>query len=60
MVGRMEGKIDTVLTAQEKHGSRLAALERDRNRFAGILVGISGVLTWLGRDHAASIVALFH
>ena len=60
MVGRMEGKIDTVLTVQEKQGSRLSSLEKDRNRLAGVLAGISGVLAWLGRDHAASLVALFH
>jgi len=60
MVGRMEGKLDTALTTQEKQGSRLSALERDRNKLAGVLAGISGVMAWLGRDHVASLVALFH
>lgn len=57
LVGRIDGKMDQMLEQQRSHSSRIADLERDKNRFAGVIACISAAVAWIGKDH---LVALFH
>jgi hypothetical protein len=65
LLGRIDGKLDRYAAAQEKlelqitvHNSRLIALEQDRAKVRGLLIGLSaaGGITGAGLVKALSTV----
>jgi len=43
-LGRIEGKLDSMLDAQSDHATRLASVERYTNRIAGALVLVTAII----------------
>lgn len=68
LVGRIDGKMDQMLKQHEANTvrlgtleTRITVLERDRNRLAGALALVTGVIGWITKDGFASHLAtLFH
>jgi len=56
LVGRIDGKMDTLLNRADDHGKRLAALENWRWKIVGVIIGIGALA---GKDIISPVVSHF-
>lgn len=49
LIGRMDGKLDTLLTRHDQHEKRIGALEAFKNRALGYAAAVSGAVALLAQ-----------
>jgi hypothetical protein len=46
LIGRMDAKLDLLLTRHDKHEERIASLERWQSKIAGVLLAASAAISF--------------
>lgn len=59
-LGRIEGKLDTILDVQKTHATRLDDLDALKNRGYGIIAAITVAGGFMGASISKAIASIFH